>query len=116
MNDAIRGRIKAGAGKTRIRFSERLPRFVQPLAQVLASVPASAFYPILLIGLIQIGAGLGIGSIALMLLGSSAPLGAQAPPEVRKLVVAPAAPPTRALKYRLLPELSDMTPGNGARP
>ena len=36
----------------------------------MASVPASAFYPVLLIGLIQIGGGLGIGSIALMLLGT----------------------------------------------
>jgi NitT/TauT family transport system permease protein len=53
-----------------IGFNPSLARFVQPLAQVLASVPASAFYPILLIGLIQVGAGLGIGSIALMLLGT----------------------------------------------
>ena len=53
-----------------IGFNPRLARFVQPLAQVMASVPASAFYPILLIGLIQIGGGLGFGSIALMLLGT----------------------------------------------
>ena len=53
-----------------IGFNPRLARFVQPVAQVLASVPASAFYPILLIGLIQIGGGLGFGSIALMLLGT----------------------------------------------
>jgi NitT/TauT family transport system permease protein len=43
---------------------------VQPVAQVLASVPATAFFPILLIGLVKIGGGLGIGSIALMLLGT----------------------------------------------
>ena len=53
-----------------IGLHPRLARFVQPLAQVMASVPASAFYPILLIGLIRIGAGLGVGSIALMLLGT----------------------------------------------
>jgi NitT/TauT family transport system permease protein len=53
-----------------IGFNPRLARVVQPLAQVLASVPASAFYPVLLIGLLQIGGGLGIGSIALMLLGT----------------------------------------------
>jgi NitT/TauT family transport system permease protein len=53
-----------------IGFNPKLARVVQPLAQVLASVPASAFYPVLLIGLIQIGGGLGIGSIALMLLGT----------------------------------------------
>ena len=43
---------------------------VQPVAQVLASVPATAFFPILLIGLLKIGGGLGIGSVALMLLGT----------------------------------------------
>lgn len=53
-----------------IGMNPRLGRLVQPLAQVLASVPASAFYPVLLIGLLQIGGGLGIGSIALMLLGT----------------------------------------------
>ncbi|MDR3773584.1 MAG: ABC transporter permease subunit [Terracidiphilus sp.] len=53
-----------------IGFNARLSRVVQPLAQVLASVPASAFYPVLLIGLLKVGGGLGIGSMALMLLGT----------------------------------------------
>ena len=53
-----------------IGFNPRLARIVQPLAQILASVPATAFFPILLIGLVKIGGGLGIGSIALMLLGT----------------------------------------------
>jgi len=53
-----------------IGFNPRLSRVVQPLAQVLASVPASAFYPVLQIGLLKIGGGLGIGSMALMLLGT----------------------------------------------
>jgi NitT/TauT family transport system permease protein len=53
-----------------IGFNPRLARFVQPVAQVLASIPATAFFPILLIGLVKIGGGLGIGSIALMLLGT----------------------------------------------
>jgi NitT/TauT family transport system permease protein len=53
-----------------IGFNPRISRVVQPLAQVLASVPASAFYPVLLIGLLRIGGGLGIGSMALMLLGT----------------------------------------------
>jgi NitT/TauT family transport system permease protein len=53
-----------------IGFNPRLARVVQPVAQVMASVPASAFYPILLLGLIRIGGGLGIGSVALMLLGT----------------------------------------------
>jgi NitT/TauT family transport system permease protein len=53
-----------------IGFNPRLARFIQPVAQILASVPATAFFPILLIGLVKIGGGLGIGSIALMLLGT----------------------------------------------
>jgi NitT/TauT family transport system permease protein len=53
-----------------IGLNPRLARIVQPIAQVAASVPASAFYPVLLIGLIRIGGGLGVGSIALMLLGT----------------------------------------------
>ncbi len=53
-----------------IGLNPRLARIVQPVAQVLASVPATAFFPILLIGLVQIGGGLGVGSIALMLLGT----------------------------------------------
>jgi len=53
-----------------IGLNPRLARVVQPVAQVLASVPATAFFPILLMGLVRIGGGLGIGSIALMLLGT----------------------------------------------
>jgi NitT/TauT family transport system permease protein len=53
-----------------IGFNPRLARVVQPVAQVMASVPATAFFPILLIGLVKIGGGLGIGSVALMLLGT----------------------------------------------
>jgi len=53
-----------------IGFSPRLARIVQPVAQIMASVPATAFFPIILIGLVRIGGGLGIGSIALMLLGT----------------------------------------------
>ncbi len=53
-----------------IGLNPRLARIVQPLAQIMASVPATAVFPILLIGLVKIGGGLGIGSIALMLLGT----------------------------------------------
>jgi len=53
-----------------IGLNPRLSRIVQPTAQVLASIPATAFFPIILIGLVRIGGGLGIGSIALMLLGT----------------------------------------------
>ncbi len=53
-----------------IGLNPRLARFVQPLAQILASVPATAFFPIILMALVRLGGGLGIGSIALMLLGT----------------------------------------------
>lgn len=53
-----------------IGSNPRIAAVVQPVAQVLASVPATAFFPILLIGLLKIGGGLGIGAMALMLLGT----------------------------------------------
>ncbi len=53
-----------------IGLNLRLARVVQPVAQIMASVPATAFFPVLLIGLVKLGGGLGIGSIALMLLGT----------------------------------------------
>jgi NitT/TauT family transport system permease protein len=53
-----------------IGLNPRLARVVQPLAQILASVPATAFFPVLLIALVRLGGGLGIGSVALMLLGT----------------------------------------------
>lgn len=53
-----------------IGLNPRLARIVQPVAQVLASVPATAFFPVLLIALVRLGGGLGIGSVALMLLGT----------------------------------------------
>jgi NitT/TauT family transport system permease protein len=53
-----------------IGFNQKLARVAQPLAQVLASVPATALFPVLLLALVKVGAGLGIGSIVLMLLGT----------------------------------------------
>jgi NitT/TauT family transport system permease protein len=53
-----------------IGFHPRLARILQPITQVVASVPATALFPVLLIGLIRLGGGLGIGSLALMLLGT----------------------------------------------
>jgi NitT/TauT family transport system permease protein len=53
-----------------IGFNPRMAALTQPIAQVLASIPATAFFPILLIGLIKIGGGLGIGAMALMLLAT----------------------------------------------
>jgi NitT/TauT family transport system permease protein len=53
-----------------IGFSPRLARFAQPLAQIAASVPATALFPVVLLLLIRVGGGLGIGSIILLLLGT----------------------------------------------
>lgn len=48
----------------------RLAQILQPIVQIAASVPATALFPVMLLGLAQIGGGLEIGSIALMLLGT----------------------------------------------
>jgi NitT/TauT family transport system permease protein len=48
----------------------RLAKLAQPLAQIAASVPATALFPVILLLLIRLGGGIGIGSIALMLLGT----------------------------------------------
>jgi NitT/TauT family transport system permease protein len=53
-----------------IGSNPRLARILQPITQVVASVPATALFPVLMLGLIRLGGGLGIGSIALMLLGT----------------------------------------------
>jgi NitT/TauT family transport system permease protein len=53
-----------------IGFSPRLARIAQPLAQIAASVPATALFPIVLLMLIRIGGGMGLGSIVLLLLGT----------------------------------------------
>jgi len=53
-----------------IGLRPQLAAIAQPIAQVAASVPATALFPIVLLFLIQIGGGLGIGSIVLMLLGT----------------------------------------------
>jgi NitT/TauT family transport system permease protein len=84
------GRIFIGAGATFLRVEltlvlaglwtipvgvyigmrPRLAEFAQPLAQVAASVPATALFPIVLLLLIRVGGGLGIASIVLLLLGT----------------------------------------------
>src|SRR6516225_406535 len=53
-----------------IGFNPKLARIAQPLAQIAASVPATALFPIVLLMLIRIGGGLGIGSVVLLLLGT----------------------------------------------
>ena len=53
-----------------IGSNPRLARVAQPLAQIAASVPATALLPVILLLLIQIGGGLGVASIVVLLLGT----------------------------------------------
>ncbi len=53
-----------------IGLKPKLSAVAQPIAQVAASVPATALFPIILLVLIRAGGGLGIGSIMLLLLGT----------------------------------------------
>ena len=53
-----------------IGLKPKLSALAQPIAQIAASVPAPALFPIVLLLLIQIGGGLGIASIVLLLLGT----------------------------------------------
>jgi NitT/TauT family transport system permease protein len=48
----------------------RLARIAQPLAQIAASVPATALLPVILLVLIRVGGGLGLASIVVLLLGT----------------------------------------------
>jgi NitT/TauT family transport system permease protein len=53
-----------------IGLRPRVSAVLQPIAQIAASVPATALFPVILLILIRLGGGLGIGSIALLLLGT----------------------------------------------
>jgi NitT/TauT family transport system permease protein len=53
-----------------IGFNPKLARIMQPVTQIAASVPATALFPVLLVGIVQLGGGLGVGSVVLMLLGT----------------------------------------------
>jgi len=51
---------------TNPRWAQR----VQPLVQITASVPATALFPVLLLGLLRLPGGLNLAAVALMLLGT----------------------------------------------
>jgi len=53
-----------------IGSSAKLSAALQPIVQVVASVPATALFPIIILLLTRIGGGLAVGSIVLMLLGT----------------------------------------------
>ncbi len=53
-----------------IGFHPRLAKIAQPVAQIAASVPATALFPVLLLLLIRNGGGMNTAAILLMLLGT----------------------------------------------
>jgi len=53
-----------------IGFNRKLARIAQPLAQIAASVPATALFPVVLLLLVRMGGGLSAGAVVLMLLGT----------------------------------------------
>jgi NitT/TauT family transport system permease protein len=53
-----------------IGFNPRLARIAQPLAQMAASIPATALFPVILLFLIRLPGGLEIAAMGLMLLGT----------------------------------------------
>jgi NitT/TauT family transport system permease protein len=53
-----------------IGSNARLSAVLQPVVQVVASVPATALFPIIILLLTRVGGGLAVGSIVLMLLGT----------------------------------------------
>jgi NitT/TauT family transport system permease protein len=53
-----------------IGLKPKLAAAAQPIAQIAASVPAPALFPVILLLLIRLGGGLGIASIVLLLLGT----------------------------------------------
>lgn len=53
-----------------IGLNPRASKVLQPIVQVVASIPATAVFPVVLLFLIKLGGGLTIGSVFLMLLGT----------------------------------------------
>ena len=53
-----------------IGFSPRLARIAQPLAQIAASIPATALFPVILLFLIKFRSGLELAALLVMLLGT----------------------------------------------
>jgi NitT/TauT family transport system permease protein len=53
-----------------IGLNAKVAAVVQPIVQVVASVPATALFPIIILLLTRVGGGLAVGSIVLMLLGT----------------------------------------------
>ncbi|MCX7720342.1 MAG: ABC transporter permease subunit [Dictyoglomus thermophilum] len=54
----------------RIGMNPKLSKVIQPIVQIVASVPATAIFPVIVMYLINLPGGLNIASIVLMLLGT----------------------------------------------
>ncbi len=53
-----------------IGLNPKASKVLQPIVQVIASIPATAVFPVVLLFLIKLGGGLAVGSVFLMLLGT----------------------------------------------
>jgi NitT/TauT family transport system permease protein len=53
-----------------IGLNAKLSAVLQPIVQIIASVPATAVFPVIILLLTRVGGGLAVGSIVLMLLGT----------------------------------------------
>jgi len=53
-----------------IGSSPKLAGVLQPITQIVAAIPASAFFPVLMVLMLQHSIGLGYGAVGLMLLGT----------------------------------------------
>ncbi|MCX7669569.1 MAG: ABC transporter permease subunit, partial [Anaerolineae bacterium] len=53
-----------------IGTNERLARWLQPVVQITASVPATALFPVVLLALVRVSGGLGSAAVLLMLMGT----------------------------------------------
>ena len=53
-----------------IGTNRKLANFLQPVVQVIAAIPATALFPIVLLALLRLPGGLNIAAIALMLMGT----------------------------------------------
>ncbi|MGN6718468.1 MAG: ABC transporter permease subunit, partial [Candidatus Binatia bacterium] len=53
-----------------IGTNRRLATFLQPIVQVVASIPATALFPVVLLALLQVPGGLNIAAVLLMLMGT----------------------------------------------
>ena len=64
---ALAWTIPAGVG---MGMSSRIASWAQPIAQIAASVPATALFPVLMLGLVSLSGGLNLIAVLLMLMGT----------------------------------------------